>query len=119
MDVIEVQKADHNEDYELGEKEKIGRFSKEPGFVTVNLMALFRGHFSNLHICEGASGHNSTINRSWTSDCLAMMQSMHSICVMPLPHWNLMSFVGSRSKNQYLIWKHSSNGFFTALDKSG
>ena len=30
-----------------------------------------------------------------------------------------MSFVGSRSKNQYLIWKHSSNGFFTALDKSG
>jgi len=30
-----------------------------------------------------------------------------------------MSFVGSRSKNQYLIWKHSANGFFTALDKSG
>ena len=38
---------------------------------------------------------------------------------MPVPHWNIMSFNGMQSKSNYLIWKESSDGFFTALSKSG
>jgi hypothetical protein len=59
------------------------------------------------------------INRSWTNDSLAMMQSLHEISVIPLPHWNLMSLIGALSKNMYLIWRRSVDGFFTALDKNG
>ena len=50
---------------------------------------------------------------------VCFMSHLHEIHIMPIPHWNIMSFMGMRSKNQYLIWKESTDGFFTALEKSG
>ena len=47
------------------------------------------------------------------------MKSLESVAIMPIPHWNSMSFVGMGSKNEYLIWKDSIDGFFTALRKNG
>lgn len=47
------------------------------------------------------------------------MRSLEEVAIMPIPHWNSMSFVGMGSKNQYLIWKDSLDGFFTALRNNG
>lgn len=47
------------------------------------------------------------------------MTSLEEVAIMPIPHFNLMSFVGMGSKNQYLITKYSTDGFFTALHKNG
>ena len=68
---------------------------------------------------HAACGHNGRIVRAETNDVLCMMRNLHIVTVMPIPHWNLLSFIGMRSKNQYLIWKASTDGFFTALSKSG
>ena len=38
---------------------------------------------------------------------------------MPVPHLNKVSFVGMGTKNQYLIWKTSIDGYFTALNNKG
>ena len=57
--------------------------------------------------------------RNYTTDVLCIMDNVHHYLITPIPHWNIMSFNGMSSKSQYLIWKSSSDGFFTALAKSG
>ena len=75
--------------------------------------------YSELNICQAALGQNSQIRRNYTTDAISMMQSVHKISITPVPHYNIMGFTGMHSKNNYLIWKQSSDGFFTALDKNG
>ena len=70
-------------------------------------------------MCHSATGHNNEVNRSWTTDDMSIMSSLEEVFIMPIPHWNSMSFVGMGSKNQYLIWKESIDGFFTALRNNG
>ena len=47
------------------------------------------------------------------------MPSFSTLVTMPIPHFNTLSMVGMETKHEYLIWRKSINGFFTALDKHG
>lgn len=115
------QYSDKETDWELTEpKEIIRNCSKEEeGCIAINFQALFKQKFSDILVHEAATGHNGRIVRCQTNDVLCMMRNLHIVTVMPIPHWNLLSFTGMRSKSQYLIWKQSADGFFTALSKSG
>lgn len=92
---------------------------QESGFTAINFFALFSGEFKEVWVCHAATGHNSFINRSWTTDDLSLIRSLEDLVILPIPHWNSLSFVGMGSKNQYLIWKDSIDGFFTALRSNG
>ena len=72
-----------------------------------------------MEVTSAACGLNSYIGKSMTTDDISVMKSLEEMSILPIPHWNLMSFVGMGSKNQYLIWKNSIDGFFTALSKKG
>lgn len=113
------QYASAETDYELGPELEIKDFQKNSGFTAINFNGLFRSKFSEIWVCNAATGHNSTINISWTDDTLSLIKNIHSIAVMPMPHWNLISFVGMGSKSKYLIWKNSLDGFFTAVNNQG
>ena len=39
--------------------------------------------------------------------------------MMPLPHYNLLSFIGMGSRAEYLAFDQSDDGFFTALNMWG
>ena len=49
---------------------------------------------------------------------LAYMETFNKIVVIPLPHLNLVNFVGMGNKHDYLIWRESK-GYFTALNRKG
>ena len=53
------------------------------------------------------------------SQRLAFMPNFSSLVTMPIPHFNTLSMIGMEKKNEYLIWRKSIDGFFTALDKHG
>ena len=38
---------------------------------------------------------------------------------MPIPHHNVVCLNGMGQKNDYLIWRESDDGFFTALEAEG
>ena len=47
------------------------------------------------------------------------MSNIEKMMVFPVPHLNLLTFTGMGSRGEYLIWKSSTDGFFTALSKKG
>ena len=49
---------------------------------------------------------------------IAFMETYNKIVVIPLPHLNLINFIGMDNKQDYLIWRER-RGFFTALNKEG
>ena len=115
------QYADKESDWELSDPKEIQRncAKEEEGCIAINFQALFKQKFSDIMVNVGATGHNGRIVRCQTNDVICMMRNLHHMSVMPIPHWNLLSFTGMRSRSQYLIWKSSTDGFFTALSKSG
>ena len=113
------QYANAESDYELSPKEENRDFQKESGFTAINFYALFRGKFSEVWVCNAACGLNSKVSISWTDDTISLLKNMHSVSIMPMPHWNMISFVGMGSKSKYLIWKNSLDGFFTAVNNEG
>ena len=118
-DQVFEQHFDEDSDYGLNEKTENENFEQESGLTAINFHALFRGDFKEVWVCHSATGHNNEVNRSWTTDDMSIMSSLEEVFIMPIPHWNSMSFVGMGSKNQYLIWKESIDGFFTALRNNG
>ena len=119
-DCVYVQTADPEDDYKLSEKTVMeSNFVQDSGFTAVNFNALFEGKVDETWVSHAATGLNSHIKRSWTTDDISIMTSLEEVAIMPIPHYNVMSFVGMGSKNQYLAWKKSTNGFFTALHKLG
>ena len=47
---------------------------------------------------------------------------MSSFCLLttiPIPHLNIISMVGMGQKHEYLMWRKSRTGLFTALDVDG
>lgn len=116
---MQEQVADVEDNFKLSDKREAKNYSKHSGLSLLKIYMLFKGTFHDMLVREAAARHNGKITRSNTSDVLSCMIHMHKIEIMPLPHWNLMSFVAMRSRNEYLISKTSADGFFTALNKSG
>ena len=65
------------------------------------------------------SGSYSRIEDSLMSQRLAFIDNFSTLVTMPIPHLNILSMVGMEIKHEYLIWRKSRNGFFTALDRDG
>ena len=104
----------------MSDAQEIHRLEKASDtFTHINYATIFAGHYTEIHISAAALGVNGYICRNNTTDVMAIMDNIHQMLIMPIPHWNIMSFNGMQSKSQYLIWKSSSDGFFTALTKSG
>ena len=120
-DQVYSQHADPENDNQLSEEKRKqpSKYVQESGFTSVNFNALFSGQFIEVEVTSAACGLNSYIGKSMTTDDISVMKSLEEMSILPIPHWNLMSFVGMGSKNQYLIWKNSIDGFFTALSKKG
>ena len=114
------QYASFDSDWLLSEAAEITRLEKAADtFTHINFATIFSGHYTEIHVTGASLGVNGYLLRNYTTDVIAVMQNIHSMKIMPIPHWNIMSFNGMQSKSNYLIWKESSDGFFTALSKSG
>ena len=116
---IKEQYADPEDEYKLEKAREVDERFRHPGLYAFNILSLFEHKFNQVLVKPSATSHNSRITRGLTQDTVTLMESLHQIVIMPIPHWNLMNFVGMESKSDYLIWKDSSDGFFTALHKNG
>ena len=95
------------------------QYSRISGIAAVNLTVLSEGTYHEIFIAKAIQGTKHDIDRGWTTDNIAMLKSFNEIVMMPLPHYNLLSFVGMGSRNEYLVTTEGENGFFTALNRWG
>lgn len=119
-DKVRIRYIEPEEDSDEEEAESNSeRFVQESGFTAININAFFERKFGETWVSHAATGHNHFINRSWTTQDISIMRSLEEVAIMPIPHHNQISFIGMGAKNDYLIWKDSVDGFFTALHSSG
>ena len=113
-----VKKKDYSEEFEDLEDEELP-IDEEKTFSAINLKQLLKGDLKKIEIMTVTSGSCSRIEDSLMSHTLAFMPNFSTLITMPIPHLNILSMVGMETKHEYLIWRKTRNGFFTALDKDG
>ena len=96
------------------EIQKMFRYSP-PGFYVLDTQRLFEGKLEQYRLTSAVGGVCNLINADKFSNRLSFIQDYNKIAVIPLPHLNLINFVGMGQKHEYIVWR-DKNGFFSALD---
>ena len=87
-------------------------YKKNGYFYAINLDVLFNGVYREIPIAEVIEGTNHDINKGRTADNISILINFNSIVMIPLPHYNLLSFVGMGARSEYLAFQESKDGFF-------
>ena len=89
----------------MQDPQEVVNFEKSHGFSAIDLERLFSGSFRELHVGSAISGMKRLIHASWTADNISFLMNFEEFTMMPLPHYNVLSFAGMGSKSDYLIWR--------------
>ena len=76
------------------------------------------GKVENYYLAPAVVGIAYQLYFSEFSGRLSYFTNLREISMLPFPHRNTINFLGMGKKEEYLIWRES-DGFFTALHKSG
>jgi len=96
-----------------GEKEQDSQ-----GFFVFNVLALVQGRIEKYKIGQTIGGLLSMIDYNAFSERITYIRNFNMLIVMPLPHLNIINFVGMENKHHYLIWREKK-AYFTALSETG
>lgn len=77
------------------------------GFYILNVQDFFNGKFTYYRLTRTTGDLCNLIHYNKYTERLAFMETLNKIVVIPLPHLNLINFIGMGNKHEYLVWRES------------